>query len=69
VNEPTAPPGKVCVYVLPFTVNVTATGITATPMGGSGAPLSDRFGFLIGISPDDEALGIEAYGTWAYTAP
>jgi hypothetical protein len=68
VNEPSAPPGKVCVYVLPFTDNVSTTGITATPMGGSGAPLSDRFGFLIGINPAAPG-NVEAYGTWAYTAP
>jgi hypothetical protein len=71
VNEPSAPPGKVCVYVLPFTDGVAANGITATPMGGSGAPASDRFGFLISISPVDPPGGgpVEAYGTWAYTAP
>jgi hypothetical protein len=68
-DEPTAPRGKVCVYVLPFSTNVAATGINATPMAGTATSQSDRFGFLISLAAADATQGLEGYGTWAYTAP
>jgi hypothetical protein len=68
-HEPTAPRGKVCVYVLPNSVHVATTGIDATSMDGSATSQSDRFGFLISVAADAANHGIEAYGTWAYTAP
>ena len=67
--QPTAPRGKVCVYVLPYVQNVTPTGIQATPMDGGATAQSDRYGFLIAMAPTATAKFVEAYGTWAYTAP
>ena len=58
LSQPTAPAGKVCLYV-------QAIGSGASSLGGYAI---DRFGFFVyGIqnSPSNAA----ARGTWAYTAP
>jgi hypothetical protein len=66
-DEPTAPAGRVCVYITGAPENVTAVG--ASPLQGLPTG-SDRFGFLVYANStgttDDTA---EAFGTWAYTAP
>ena len=71
VNEPTAPPGRACVYVNENDSGVITNGITANGMDYGDAEQSDRFGFLILVSgvTASPPPSVEAYGTWAYTAP
>jgi hypothetical protein len=71
VNEPTAPPGRACVYVDPNTAGVTPTGVVPSPIDGGVDAQSDRYGFLVAVTgvAASPAPAVEAYGTWAYTAP
>jgi len=66
IGIPTAPPGKVCIYL--FLGNVGANSATAETLGnGTGFNQADDKGFLITAfnSSGLASLG----GTWAYTAP
>lgn len=70
--NPTAPPGKVCIYVNNGTRdNSTLTGFKLTAAGGS--TNADRYGFevrVVNSSPGGTNGGtLRAEGTWAYTAP
>jgi hypothetical protein len=59
---PTAPAGKVCLYL-------TAAQGTATTVDGQAIPLlpGSRAGFVVHAADADATTG--AFGTWAYTAP
>jgi hypothetical protein len=59
---PTAPPGKVCLYL-------TAAQGAATTVDGQAIPLlaGSRAGFVVHAANADSSAG--AFGTWAYTAP
>lgn len=67
VDAPTAPPGKVCLYVdrhdvqdlSGFSLSISEEGIDM-----------DRFGFLVRVIGDPEGNEmLTAVGTWAYTPP
>ena len=60
---PTAPPGKVCIYVTAG--NLSASNNTAE---GEANQADNRRGFTI-RGPVNAAADVEAHGTWAYTAP
>lgn len=65
---PTAPSGKVCIYVDESTrSNSTLTGFKLVAAGGATA--ADRFGFEIRIVNITQPGMMRAEGTWAYTAP
>ena len=69
---PTAPSGKVCIYVNSTTRdNSTLTGFKLTAAGG--ATNADRYGFevrMVNINEGGTNGGtMRAEGTWAYTAP
>lgn len=60
-TQPTAPPGKVCIYTASETYYNLQAGIS-----GEAAPLADS-GFVIKATVDPgDWIG---YGSWAYTAP
>ena len=61
-TAPTAPPGKVCLYL-------TSTQGGTTTVDGQAIPLlpGSRAGFVVHAADLDSAVG--AFGTWAYTAP
>jgi hypothetical protein len=63
-HAPTAPPGRVCVYV----GAVTPAGDTVQGLVLS--PKTSQHGFLVRLTSTalDEA-DVRAYGTWAYTSP
>lgn len=64
VNNPTAPPGKVCLY------DATSTGVNDSASGGAFAGGASRFGFHItGPSTTGSSSSANVAGTWAYTAP
>jgi hypothetical protein len=66
IGIPTAPPGKVCIYL--FDGGVNNSSAISVPLGfGTGFNQADDKGFLIegGASNGLASLG----GTWAYTAP
>jgi hypothetical protein len=63
-DEPTAPAGKACVYI---TNTESTSAVGASPLEGNPSG-SDRFGFLV-YANSMPADTVEAYGTWAYTAP
>lgn len=61
-DNPTAPAGKVCLYL------TAGVGLNST-FTGEAIPLSNgsRFGF--NVAATQAASGTGVYGTWAYTAP
>lgn len=64
VTAPTAPAGKVCIYVH------NAAGIDAANTGGYAAQLLKTRGFMIVITPEGVQDGDAfLFATWAYTAP
>jgi hypothetical protein len=65
IGIPTAPPGKVCIYL--FLGSVDSNSAIAVPLGsGTGFNQADDKGFFIdGIGDGTASLG----GSWAYTAP
>jgi collagen type I alpha len=76
LEEPTAPPGKLCVYTSEEFSQHASGGVTPLKMEPGGLGEFESFGvsgarllgpFLEGTS-ETLALG-EAYGTWAVTAP
>ncbi len=64
VNEPTAPPGKVCLYVAS---NYGANALTA--QGDALANTSGTRGFTVIVAPDTTPGVVDVAGVWAYTAP
>jgi hypothetical protein len=66
IGIPTAPPGKVCIYL--FQGGVNPNSASAEPLGAAtGFDQADDKGFLIGAGNNSS----QAYlgGSWAYTAP
>jgi hypothetical protein len=61
-NAPTAPPGKVCLYLTQAQGDTTTVEGRAIPL-----LLGSRAGFMIHAANLSTAAG--AFGTWAYTAP
>jgi hypothetical protein len=70
-SNPTAPPGKVCIYISRAN-NASVTGFRLTNPGVSGTAPGDAYGFVVRIL-DTGTVGntatTNAEGTWAYTAP
>ena len=65
---PTAPPGKVCVYVVESSIaNVMNDSLQPQPLDFSGSPLT-VFGFNVFVKAGAGPV-TTANGTWAYTAP
>jgi Collagen triple helix repeat (20 copies) len=71
VNNPTAPAGKVCLYV-GHAANASVTGFRLTIPGTGGTQPGDAYGFTVRVL-DTGTVGNTAttwaQGTWAYTAP
>ena len=71
VDNPTAPAGKVCVYI-GSSNNATVTGFKLVSPGTSGTQPADAYGFIVRVL-DKGTVGntatTAAEGTWAYTAP
>jgi hypothetical protein len=63
VAAPTAPSGKVCLYIS-NTASVAANTADGTALPGSGG---SRFGFAFNAT--GSGASAEIYGVWAYTAP
>jgi hypothetical protein len=61
-DAPTAPAGKVCLYL------TTSAGLGSTFSGEGMPPSGNKFGFVV-RADNATAAGTGAYGTWAYTAP
>ena len=70
-DNPTAPRGKVCVYISRAN-NASVTGFRLTNPGVGGTSPGDAYGFVVRIL-DTGTVGntatTNAEGTWAYTAP
>jgi hypothetical protein len=67
VEAPTAPAGKVCVYVELQSASITALG--ATQLDGENSEQS-KLGFGVQVTATGAAnTNSVARGTWAYTAP
>jgi len=70
-NNPTAPRGKVCIYISRAN-NAQVTGFRLTDPGTTGTAPGDAYGFIVRIL-DTGTVGntatTNAEGTWAYTAP
>ena len=64
-ENPTAPPGKVCVYPTAIT-GFAADSADAVQLSGTGSGGS-RFGFSVDATASDDAANF--HGVWAYTAP
>ncbi len=68
VNNPTAPPGKVCIYVNAASRdNTELAGFSL--IAGNPPQSGDRFGFTVRMINEGAADHMSAVGTWAYTAP
>lgn len=66
--DPTAPPGKVCIYIR-FDSLETSGGFAAWALGPDGSN-ANRYGFEVQIDDTGGAnSNVRAEGTWAYTAP
>lgn len=62
-GNPTAPPGKVCVYLEPSSSN--GSSIFAGPLGFD--PATDRYGFALFSSEATPSTLLRTWGTWAAT--
>jgi hypothetical protein len=71
VDAPTAPPGKVCLYI-GSSNNAQVTGFSLINPGSGTTQPGDDYGFIVRIL-DTGTVGntatTSAEGTWAYTAP
>jgi hypothetical protein len=71
VDNPTAPAGKVCIYI-GSSNNATVTGFKLVSPGTAGTQPGDAYGFIARVL-DKGTVGntatTSAEGTWAYTAP
>ena len=63
-NEPTAPPGKVCLYLAS---NYEGNALTA--QGTALANTSGTRGFTVLAAPNAAPGPVDVAGVWAYTAP
>ena len=70
-DNPTAPAGKVCIYI-GSSSNALVTGFSLISPGSDSSTNGDEYGFIVRIL-DDGTVGntatTSAEGTWAYTAP
>ena len=70
-DNPSAPAGKVCIYISRAN-NAQVTGFRLTNPGVAGTSPGDAYGFIVRIL-DTGTVGNTATtnseGTWAYTAP
>ena len=64
-GEPTAPPGKACVYIN-GAVGTTSGAAVGLGKYGNASDANSRYGFRIGM---DGGASFAAWGAWAYTAP
>jgi hypothetical protein len=64
---PTAPAGKVCLYLRPGT-SANATGFSGFAMDTDGSQ-ANRLGFAVTWQTNPATAGTRADGSWAYTAP
>ncbi len=62
VSAPTAPPGKVCVYIF------TSGGINVSTISAAESVLPTR-GFYVNFTPISGGTDSYLYASWAYTAP
>lgn len=68
VDGPSAPPGRVCIYVDSGNIaNVAALHGFALDPGDERA--ANAYGFIVRIVTTDNTGSFQAQGTWAYTAP
>jgi Collagen triple helix repeat (20 copies) len=70
-DNPTAPRGKVCIYISRAN-NATVAGFRLTNPGVTGSSAGDAYGFIVRILDTGTVgnnAGTNAEGTWAYTAP
>lgn len=70
-DNPTAPAGKVCIYIS-RSENAKVAGFRLTNPGVNGTSPGDRYGFIVRIIDNGtvgNTSGTNAEGTWAYTAP
>ncbi len=66
VNAPTAPPGKVCLYL----ANLATTGAsTVTGVGNTIANTNGTRGFQVALTASGTPTSLNLEGVWAYTAP
>lgn len=66
VNAPTAPPGKVCLYL----GNLATTGVsTVTGLGNTIANTNGSRGFQVALTASGTPTSLNLEGVWAYTAP
>jgi hypothetical protein len=67
VTAPTAPPGKVCIYL------ASSHGINNSILDGAASTLLPKRTFYVGWEPDavinSAGTDMYIYATWAYTAP
>ena len=71
VDAPTAPPGKVCLYI-GNAVNAQVTGFSLIQPGSNTTQPGDDYGFVVRIldtGTTGNTATTAAEGTWAYTAP
>jgi hypothetical protein len=66
VDQPTAPGGKVCIYISQNTATNVGGSLRANAMSSSGS--GARFGFTV-VGQATIAGGVQAQGSWAYRAP
>ena len=70
-DDPTAPAGKVGIYISD-TSNATVEGFSLADPGGGTSEAADRYGFIVRVldgGGTGDTASTSAYGTWAYTAP
>lgn len=67
VNAPTAPPGKVCLYVANLTTNPGAK--TVSGVGNTIGNTNGSRGFEVNLTASAATTSINLEGVWAYTAP
>jgi hypothetical protein len=70
-DAPTAPAGKVCLYIS-NAANAKVAGFRLTKPGTAGSTPGDAYGFIVRIIDNgtvSNTSSAAAEGTWAYTAP
>jgi hypothetical protein len=70
-DNPTAPPGEVCVYISTAS-NASVTGFALSNPGSGVSSAADAYGFtvrLLDAGTVGDTSTLKAFGTWAYTAP
>lgn len=67
VNAPTAPPGKVCLYLANLTTSPAAKAVNGS--GNAIANTNSTRGFEVDLTPAAGTNVLNLEGVWAYTAP